>query len=232
MAMNNPYAAYQKFARNAGTTVRIPVSDLSQPHLQPVPIEKNGNDSSPQESSQSTQVVKTKMPYSFPDGAGDVTTGGKTQTSSVDATGKLMNVAGVTDLRQSGANNQGVQNTNRYMENEVMTASPEKLTLMLYEGAIRFMNQAVVYINAKNAEKANNTLVKAQDIFTELMCTLDMDYPISKDLYRMYDFIKTSLIHSNIKKDTFIIRDMISFARDLRDTWVQAMKIAAVQYKK
>lgn len=229
MAMNNPYAAYQKFARNAGTTVRMPERIQFQSHLPLDTNDKAVEDKSPQGSGQVSQAVKSKIPYSFLDGAGAVQAGNKIQTANTDAINKSTNTTQVPDLRLSGANNPSVQNTNRYMENEVMTASPEKLTLMLYEGAIRFMNQAVVYISTKNMEKANNTLVKAQDIFSELMCTLDMEYPISGELYSMYDFIKSSLIRSNIKKDASLIKDMISLTRNLRDTWAEAMKIVKAE---
>jgi flagellar biosynthetic protein FliS len=115
--------------------------------------------------------------------------------------------------------------TSQYLENEVMTASPEKLTLMLYDGAIRFMNQAVIHIIGNNIASSNNASLRAQDIFAELMCTLDMAYPISKDLYNLYDFIKNSLIQANIKKDSSLIREMIAMTRDLRNTWAQAMQI-------
>lgn len=111
-----------------------------------------------------------------------------------------------------------------YLENEVLTASPEKLTLMLYDGAIRFMNQAVIHIAGKNFAASNNASQRAQDIFTELMSTLNMDYPIAKDLFSLYDFIKNSLLQANIKKDSSLVRELIAMTRDLRNTWAQAMQ--------
>ncbi|WHH61692.1 flagellar export chaperone FliS [Petroclostridium sp. X23] len=115
---------------------------------------------------------------------------------------------------------------NQYLENAVLSASPEELTLMLYDGALKFMNQAIIHIQMKNIEKSHMTIVRAQDIFTELMSTLNMDYEMSQNLYSLYEFINNSLMQANIKKDTDLLREMITFTRELRETWAQAMKIA------
>lgn len=114
----------------------------------------------------------------------------------------------------------------QYLENTVLTAAPEELTLMLYDGAIKFMNQAVVYIDMQNYEKSNTAIIRAQNIFEEFMNTLNMDYEVSKYLYSLYDYINFNLVQANIKKDVNLIREMIDFTRELRDTWAEAMKIA------
>jgi flagellar protein FliS len=78
----------------------------------------------------------------------------------------------------------------------------------------------------KSIEKANNNLVKAQNIIQEFMSTLDMNYQVSNGLYTLYDFMNNRLVEANIKKDKAIVEEVRGFAEDLRDTWTQAMKFA------
>ncbi|NLY43710.1 MAG: flagellar export chaperone FliS [Clostridiaceae bacterium] len=139
------------------------------------------------------------------------------------------NAANVTVTNSSPnplAQNHAGKLANHYLENAVMTATPEELTLMLYDGAIKFMNQAVVHIQMKNIQGAHNAIIRAQDIFSELMSSLNMEYEVSKGLYSLYDFIYSSLIQANLSKDAEQIREMISLTRELRETWAQAIKIA------
>ncbi|KJF25893.1 hypothetical protein TZ02_16640 [Clostridium aceticum] len=109
----------------------------------------------------------------------------------------------------------------------MLTAPPENLTLMLYEGAIRFMNQAVIYISAKNNEKTNVAIQRAQDIFIELMSTLNQEIEMSKNLFSLYEFMNYRLVEANIEKDPEKLREVITMTKELRDTWEEAMK----QYK-
>ncbi|AKL93790.1 flagellar biosynthesis protein FliS [Clostridium aceticum] len=116
---------------------------------------------------------------------------------------------------------------NNYLESKILTAPPENLTLMLYEGAIRFMNQAVIYISAKNNEKTNVAIQRAQDIFIELMSTLNQEIEMSKNLFSLYEFMNYRLVEANIEKDPEKLREVITMTKELRDTWEEAMK----QYK-
>ncbi|MFZ7944692.1 flagellar export chaperone FliS [Neobacillus sp. 19] len=111
-----------------------------------------------------------------------------------------------------------------YLRNQVNTARPEDLTLMLYNGAIKFLNQAKMAIEKKDIPKANSSLVKTQDIITELMTTLNMDYEISKSLVSLYDYMKNRLIEANIAKDVAAIVEIESMLLELRNTWAMAMK--------
>lgn len=110
-----------------------------------------------------------------------------------------------------------------YQQNEVLTASKGKLLLMLYDGAIKFLKFADAAIDEKDLENANKNICKAQDIISELMVTLNMDYEISKSLYALYDYMKYRLIQANIKKDKQMIDEVIEMLADLRDTWQKAM---------
>ncbi|AEV70508.1 flagellar export chaperone FliS [Acetivibrio clariflavus] len=117
----------------------------------------------------------------------------------------------------------------QYRESSVYTATPEELVLMLYNGLVKFLMQAQMAINKKNIEKANNCIIKAQNILTEFRCTLDMKYDIAHQLDSLYDYMLSRLIDANIKKDNTIIEEILGYARELRNTWEQAMKIAKQQ---
>lgn len=117
----------------------------------------------------------------------------------------------------------------QYKENSVYTASPEELTFMLYNGLVKFLMQAQMAINEKNIEKTNNCIIKAQNIINEFRCTLNMKYEISKQLDALYEYMNRRLLDANIKKDVEIIEEVLGFARELRNTWEQAMKMAKIQ---
>ncbi|MFU0782873.1 MAG: flagellar export chaperone FliS [Thermoanaerobacterium thermosaccharolyticum] len=120
-----------------------------------------------------------------------------------------------------------------YKRNSIMTASPEELVLMLYNGIIRFVNEAKQAIDDKNIERAHNSITRAQDIVLELMSTLDMQYDISKNLYSIYDYISRRLIEANLKKDKVALDEVESLISDLKDTWGKAMdKVRAKVYSK
>ncbi|MEL7633401.1 MULTISPECIES: flagellar export chaperone FliS [Sporomusa] len=118
---------------------------------------------------------------------------------------------------------------NAYKNQQIMTASPEELTLMLYNGAIRFITESMQALDRDNLEKANAANLRAQDIVREFMCTLDMQYEISQNYYKLYDYIEYRLIQANIKKDKSQLEEAKQMLTELRDTWAQAMKLARGQ---
>lgn len=115
---------------------------------------------------------------------------------------------------------------NQYRENTVYTSSPEELTLMLYNGLVRFILQAQLAIDEKNMEKAHNSITRAEDIVLHFQATLDMKYEISQGLNLIYDYMYRRLTDANIKKDKLVLEEVLSLAKELRDTWAQAMKLA------
>jgi flagellar protein FliS len=117
----------------------------------------------------------------------------------------------------------------QYKENSVYTATPEELTLMLYNGLVKFLMQAQLAINEKDIERANNCIIKAQNILTEFRCTLNMKYDVAHQMDTMYEYMLSRLIDANIKKDNEIIEEVLGYARELRNTWEQAIKIAKQQ---
>jgi len=112
----------------------------------------------------------------------------------------------------------------QYRTTSIQTASPAKLLLMLYEGLIVFIKRGKQEIQSGNPAQAHIAIVKAQDIITELMSNLKMEYPISQNLFQLYDYMKQRLIAANIKKDPEILDEVLTFAEELRDTWAQAAK--------
>lgn len=110
----------------------------------------------------------------------------------------------------------------QYRQQQVNTATPDKLLIMLYDGAIRFCSQAKMAIENKQFEQSHVNLTKAQNIIVEFMTTLNMDYEISPNLYSLYDYLYNRLVEANIKKDTAIIDEVVGFLTDLRKTWAEA----------
>ena len=121
---------------------------------------------------------------------------------------------------------------NQYRENSIFTASPEELTLMLYNGLVKFIMRGIDSIEKKNIEDANTNIIKAQNIVSEFMNTLDMSYEISDGLYAIYDYMLRRLIDANISKNKEILEEILGLAKALRDTWEQAMKISKKTGKK
>ncbi len=113
-----------------------------------------------------------------------------------------------------------------YKDNKILTATPAELTLMLYEGAIKFCNIAIIAIEKNDIEKANVNIIKAEKIITELRATLDFKYPVAGQFEMIYDYIYRKLIESNIKKDTEPLEEALTYIREMRDTWKDVMKQA------
>lgn len=114
---------------------------------------------------------------------------------------------------------------NSYQKNAVMTASPAELTLMLYEGAIKFCNIALIGLGKRDYEKTNTNLKKAQAIIMELRVTLDHKYPVWEDFERVYDYIYRRLVEANTKKDAEVLEDALKYIREMRDTWKEVMRL-------
>lgn len=117
----------------------------------------------------------------------------------------------------------------QYQRNNIMLASPQKLLIMLYDGAIKFMKLARKAIEEKDFGEANKNIIKAQDIISELNCSLNMDVDISKNLRNLYDFINDKLVEANIKKSVEVLDEIVPMVEDLRNTWYEASKKIKVQ---
>lgn len=111
-----------------------------------------------------------------------------------------------------------------YANNKVMTASPAELTLMLYEGAIKFCNIAMSAIDEKDMTTAHNNIMKVENIVRELKGSLNHKYPVAKDFEEVYTYVERRLIQANIKKDNEILEEVLGHLRTMRDTWKEVMK--------
>lgn len=114
---------------------------------------------------------------------------------------------------------------NAYKQNSVNMASREKLLLMLLDGAVKYTKIARLAILEKDIARAHKELVRVQDIFLELMVTMDRSSgKYMDDLYNLYDFIKRELARANIKKDVKIIDDLLPIIEEIRDMWYEVDK--------
>ncbi len=113
---------------------------------------------------------------------------------------------------------------NVYKQQQIMTASPEELTLMLYNGAIRFVTESIQAIGQKDIERAHKKNMRAQDIVRELMSSTDTQYEISHDWLRLEEYILYRLVQGNIQKDVAQLEEAKKLLTEFRDTWVEVIK--------
>ena len=113
----------------------------------------------------------------------------------------------------------------QYNNSRILTASPAELTLMLYEGAIKFCNIAIVAVEQKDIEKAHLHITKVEKIIDYFRQTLDMKYPVAQDFERVYPYLSQRLVEANIKKDKDILEEVNEHLRSMRDTWKEVMRI-------
>lgn len=111
-----------------------------------------------------------------------------------------------------------------YQQSSVQTANGGQLIIMLYEGALRFTKAGIEGIQARNYEKANTNLKKAQAIIHELIAALNYDYEISNELLHIYEYLLHRLIETNMKKNVVIAEEVVIHLTELRDAWKQVIK--------
>ena len=119
--------------------------------------------------------------------------------------------------------NQENQAYAEYNRNKVLTASPAELTLILYEGAIKFCNIAIIGLEQNDMEKTHNNIVKVENIIEEFQATLNHKYPVAEDFDKIYRYIYDLLIEANIKKDKELLERALDELRGMRDTWKEVM---------
>lgn len=111
-----------------------------------------------------------------------------------------------------------------YQQNSVSTASPGELTLMLYNGCLKFIKQARLAIEQKNTQDKNLNLQKAQRIIQELMITLNPEAVVSESMMSMYDYMNRRLIEVNMSNDLDILAEVEGYVTEFRDTWKQVIQ--------
>lgn len=119
--------------------------------------------------------------------------------------------------------NQANQAYAEYNRNKVLTASPAELTLLLYEGAIKFCNIAIIGLEQNDMEKVHNNIIKVENIIEEFQATLNHKYPVAEDFDKIYKYIYNLLVETNIKKDKELLEQALTELRGMRDTWKEVM---------
>ena len=112
-----------------------------------------------------------------------------------------------------------------YQQNSVTQSTPGELTLMLYNGCLKFLNQAKKGIETNNLELKNTNIQKAQNILREFMVTLDMSQCVSEAMASLYEFMINRLVEANINNDISKIEEVYALTLDFRDTWKQVIQI-------
>lgn len=113
----------------------------------------------------------------------------------------------------------------QYAQNQVTTATPEELTHLLYKGAVKFITLAIKAIEEKHMEEAHTNIVKAQNIYRELLITLDEKYPVSKNLASLYEYIIEQLVQANIKKDKDELNQVLGMSKEFVEVWGEALRV-------
>lgn len=112
-----------------------------------------------------------------------------------------------------------------YQNNSVTTSTPGELTLMLYNGCLKFIQQAKNGLESGNIEEKNKSIIKAQAIISELMLTLDTSYPVAENMLVLYEFANSRLVDGNIKNDAALFDEASEIIMEFRDTWKQVIQI-------
>lgn len=114
----------------------------------------------------------------------------------------------------------------QYLRSKIMTASKGELTLMLYDGAIKFCNMGIMCIEKKDIPGANTNIKKTEAIIEEFQATLDHKYPVAEDFEKVYNYLYDRLVQANLKKDPEILKEVLEHLRTMRDTWKEVLRTA------
>lgn len=118
---------------------------------------------------------------------------------------------------------------NAYKQNSVTTASPGELTLMLYNGCLKFLTKAKRAIEEKDIQGKNTNLLKAQAIISELMSTLNLDIEVAKNMLALYEYMNHRLVEANIQNNVSYIEEVEGLVMEFRDTWKEVIRISRQQ---
>ncbi|MEJ2662919.1 MAG: flagellar export chaperone FliS [Spirochaetia bacterium] len=120
-----------------------------------------------------------------------------------------------------------------YRETQIKTATPGKLIVMLYDGAIKNINLALEKIEKKYQayEQVSNFIIRAQDIITELMVSINFEKggEIAKNLFSLYMYMNRKLLDANIKKDQKALEEVKKHLVELRSAWAEIANKAGTE---
>lgn len=112
----------------------------------------------------------------------------------------------------------------QYQNSKILTASPAELTLMLYDGAIKFGNIAIASMKNGEVQRAHDNIVRVERIIEEFRSTLDHNYEVAKEFDKVYVYLLERLLICNAKKDPEIMEEIVGHLRSMRDTWTEVMR--------
>jgi flagellar secretion chaperone FliS len=120
----------------------------------------------------------------------------------------------------------GSRGAQSYKQEAILTASPEQLLLLMYDGAIRFLKLARMAMEQKDIQTAHNQLNRCQDILAELMSSLNYEAggDIARNLFRLYDYYLVRLIEANGKQDVTLVDEVLEHLVLLKQTWETAIQ--------
>jgi len=116
-----------------------------------------------------------------------------------------------------------------YQEQVINTATPGMIIVMLFEEAAKNINIAIRAINSKNIQESHNAIVKVENIYLALNGFLDEQFEVSKQLRGYYEYFARRLVEANAKKDIEILKEVLEFTLEFKDTWKQAEKNANIE---
>jgi flagellar protein FliS len=112
-----------------------------------------------------------------------------------------------------------------YKETQIKTATPGKLVVMLYDGALKYIGLAIEALAAKHQryDRVSEYLVRAQDIVTELMASLDFDQgrDIARSLFNLYMWMNRQILEGNITKSSVPLEQVKKLLMELRVVWAE-----------
>lgn len=121
--------------------------------------------------------------------------------------------------------NASKSSSDKYLEQKIMNARPEELTMMLFDGLVKFITQVIMFNEQNSVEKSHNSNLRAQAILQELRSTLNMEIELSQTLEQLYLYMIERLIEGNMNKKDSKMEEVLELATDLRDTWKEAMNL-------
>ena len=120
------------------------------------------------------------------------------------------------------------QYVKQYQKSSIETASREQILIMLYDGAIQFLNKAKVAMNNKEYEAIHNNLIGAQNIIQEFINSMDREVApqLAENLISLYEYFIRRLVYANVKKQIEPIDEVLKYLKSLKATWEKAIELA------
>ena len=119
------------------------------------------------------------------------------------------------------------QYVKQYQKSSIETASREQILIMLYDGAIQFLNKAKIALQNKDFEASNSNLIGAQNIIQEFINSMNKEASpqLAENLISLYEYFLRRLVQANMKRQIEPIDEVLRYLKSLKATWEQAIII-------